>query len=196
MPRSNKKKIHQTELRILLALCAFILITAVSFFAAHNLQEFEAAKTFIASYGYISVLALAIFAGLNVFVPLPAATFVPIFTQAGLVLPFIVVTLVIGTTIADLIGYWIGKVSREYIKETRPRAVVWLTNLHDKHVHWTLPVVAAYAAIIPLPNELILIPLALMGSSWRLLIIALLIGNVIHQSALAYGYENIFRILF
>jgi len=47
--------------------------------------------------------------------------------------------------------------------------------------------VGVYATVVPLPNEAILIPLALAGVSWRLLIVPLLVGALLIQTLLVAG---------
>jgi hypothetical protein len=47
--------------------------------------------------------------------------------------------------------------------------------------------VTIYAALVPLPNELILVPLAFAGVSWRLLLVPLIVGAVIIQTLLVTG---------
>lgn len=196
MPKQSHPHHLTARFRVVLAVLLFGLLSYGSFLFASSLSENQTATDFILSYGYLGVFILAIIGGLNLFVPIPAATFVPIFTEAGLFLPLIVVFLVIGTTIADLIGYWLGTVGRDFAKVSRPKLVKRLTKLRRKHRRLTIPVVAAYAALVPLPNELLLIPLAVMGVKLRILLPALILGTIVSQTILAYGFQNVFTYLF
>lgn len=190
------QKTHHPRLKAGVILLLFLLITWTTFVTAGKLGESEAVQSALSAYGYLTVLGIALVAGLNAIVPIPAATFVPLFTEAGLYLPLIITMLIVGTTAADFIGYALGRLSRDYVRNKYPRMLRWLKKIHDQHAHLILPFIIAYAAIIPLPNEIILIPLAIIGYKTRLLLVALLVGNTVNQTALAYGYENVFRAFF
>ena len=60
-------------------ICAVIAIFVVVVFVANNLADNDVIQSVVADWGYIGVLIVAIIAGLNTFVPLPSATFAPIF---------------------------------------------------------------------------------------------------------------------
>ena len=182
--------------RLIFIAVAFALIVFGAFSFADQLSEFSTVRSFLSSYGYLAVLLIALVAGLNAVVPVPAATFVPVFTEAGLEFPFIILMLVIGTTIADMIGYALGRVSRDYVEEKYPRTYLRLRAIHDRNQRWMLPAIAFYAAFVPLPNELILIPLALMGFRLRTILVPLIIGTTINQTLLAYGFGSVFNFLF
>ena len=176
-----------------------ILITAVwvsSLFLANFVARNEIAQELVGNFGYIGVTIIAIVSGLNILVPVPAAAFVPIFTAAGLWLPFIIAALVIGTTIADLVGYYFGRWSKSFIESHYPRTYTRIKVLDERHHNWILPTVFLYAALLPFPNEAIIIPLALLGFRFRTFLWPLVAGTIINQTALAYGATNIFELLF
>lgn len=174
----------------------FVLVVVGAFVLADYVTKSEIAQQIVSQFGYLGVIALAIIAGLNVLVPVPAATFTPVFLAAGLWLPFIILTLTLGTLIADLIGYWFGSWSREYVDAHYPRTMTFLQGLNERHARYVLPTVFLYSAIVPLPNETIVIPLALLGFRFEQLLPALFLGNIVNQTFLAYGIANIFTYLF
>jgi membrane protein YqaA with SNARE-associated domain len=53
-----------------------------------------------------------------------------------------------------------------------------------------------YAALVPFPNEAILIPLAISGIKFRYLVAPLLIGNMLHQAILIVGVDSLTRFVF
>jgi len=147
-------------------------------------------------FGYLGVLLTGIVAGLNTVVPLPAATFTPIFLNAGLTAPLIIIVLAVGTLIADAIGFALGYVSREMVETKYPKLFRFFTELAQGKTKYILPVVILYAAFVPFPNEAILIPLALAGVRFTYLLIPLIIGNIIHQALFVLGVSNITAALF
>ncbi len=176
-----------------------ILITAVwiaALFLAEYVATNDMARNLVSQFGYIGVLVVAIVSGLNVLVPVPAAAFVPVFAAAGLHIWLIIGVLVIGTTIADLIGYYVGRWSKEFVQEHYPKTFRKMKILDDSHHNWVLPLVFVYAALLPFPNEAIIIPLALIGFRFRTFLIPLILGNIVYQTALAFGATNIFTLLF
>lgn len=173
-----------------------IAVLVCVFYFAQRLEENAQAVAFIEQFGYTGVLIIAIITGLSAFLPVPAATFVPIFTAAGLLLPLITLMLIIGTTIADVIGYLIGRVSKGIVEDEYPETYKRFLKIKSEHHRLLLPFIFLYAAFVPLPNEAFLIPVALMGVPLRTFIIPLVLGTIVNQTALAYGAQGIFSALF
>lgn len=172
-----------------------MLIFGTALYYAQTLTESSAIISLVEKFGYFGVLITGIVAGLNTFIPLPAATFAPLFIGAGLSVPLIILGLTLGTLIADSIGFALGHVSRELIETKYPKLFSFFTTLQQEHSKWIIPVVILYASFVPFPNEAILIPLALAGVKFRSIVIPLVIGNLIHQIILVYGITTIFELL-
>lgn len=179
----------------IVALLFFLALFAGAIVLAHALTANPAVRMAVADFGYLGVIISGVIAGLNLFVPVPAATLTPLFTGAGLTLPLIVLSLALGTLIADFTGFAFGHVSRTVITERYPRIVDFFTRLHANRSTLVLPVVFLYAALVPFPNEALLIPLALAGARFSLLMIPLFIGNVVNQTLLVYGVNELTRLL-
>lgn len=171
-------------------------IIGLALFVTNYISDHPETQEFIASLGYPGVVILAIIAGLNLAVPIHAATFVPLFLTAGLAMPLIVVALVIGTTIADLIGYLIGRFGRRHLVNKYQKIAAWSKKIHDEKRHLVVPFVFLYSSFVPFPNEAMLIPLALLGVRIRLIIIPLILGTFVHQATWAYGFSTLFELLF
>lgn len=186
----------QRILRVFLLVCVVVLILVGTVHLTEYVSQNGTAQEIANRFGYIGIVAIAAVAGLNVVVPLPAATLTPVFVAAGLWLPLVVLMLVVGTTIADLVGYYVGKLSKDFVEATYPKTYQRLLKIHSKNRWLLLPFVFIYSAFIPLPNEAILIPIAMMGVSLRTFIVPLVAGTVVSQTALAFGAQEIFSILF
>ncbi len=177
----------------LIVFACFIAIVAIGFFAATYTISSPATQQYISAFGYIGAIGVAFVAGLNVFIPLPVATFTPLFVASGFHLPGLVLAFTAGTVLADYVGYVIGKFGRDTIANHHPRTVRTLEKIHQNHRPWILPVMFLYAAFAPLPNEALVIPLALLGIKWQHMILPLIFGNLINQTIYAYGIQNIFE---
>lgn len=186
--------LHQlTKLTLITAL--ILGFVSAAFYLAGYVEQHDTAKEIVNQFGYVGVIVVALVAGLNAVVPVPAATFVPVFLAAGLTMPLIIVSLVIGTTIADLIGYQLGRWGKRLVSKQYPRTHDRIQALQERHRKLLIPFVFCYSAFVPFPNEAIMIPLALSGVHLRIFIIPLVLGTVINQSLLAYGVNNIFLLL-
>jgi membrane protein DedA with SNARE-associated domain len=183
---------RRSHTKLLLIIPVFLLVIVGALALAEYVLLNPGAQALIAQAGYLGVVATAIIAGLNAVVPVPAATFTPLFTAAGLSLPLIIAALVVGTVIADLIGFWFGRWSRDAVADRYPRTHQYFTTLVAERRWLVMPMVIAYAAFVPFPNEAILIPLAIAGVSLSHILPAVVIGNIIHQAYLAVGFSSLF----
>lgn len=194
MRRTSKK--HKEKLRHILVLVIIIVFVVLGVIELTTfINENTNAQMIVSKLGYLGVLGIAIIAGLNIFLPFPAAAFVPIFTAAGLWLPLITLMLIIGTTIADCIGYLIGKMGKDFVATEYPTTYKRFLRITTKNHRLLLPFIFIYAAFVPLPNEAFLIPIAMMGVPLRTFIIPLVAGTVVHQTVLAYSVQGIFNTL-
>ena len=178
----------------IIAVLVVVIITAL--FAAQYIENSATAQVFVSNLGYVGVTIIAVVAGLNVILPIPAFTLTPIFTAAGLGMTGIILALALGTLIADILGFLFGNWSREHIYKHYPKVIGFLEKIYIKKPHLIVPVIFLYAAFMPFPNEVLVIPLALLKVRLQVLIVPLFLGNIIHQAIYAYGMQGIFGWLF
>ena len=185
------RKIKQWE-KVSFLFFAFLMVMTIALSIARAIENnIELQKT-IADFSYLGVVLLGVIAGLNVIIPLPAGSFAPAFVVAGLWMPFIIIALAIGTIIADYIGYAFGRWSRTSIYEKYPKHLIKYENLISRHPSWLLPVIFLWAAFAPFPNEAIILPLAVLGIHFRLMLLPLVLGGIIHQTIFSYGAQNLY----
>lgn len=169
----------------------FLLLVAGAILLASAAATNPVWQARAAEAGMFGVFGVGVIGGLNFLVPIPPATLTPLFAASGLSLPAIIGLLALGTLAADFIGYLFGRVGRKTIEQTYPRTYAFFTNL-GQHARWyLLPLVTLYAAFIPFPNEAILIPLAVSGIRFLILLPALLVGNLLHQAILVYSIAGL-----
>ncbi len=171
---------------------AFVFITIGAFFLAENITENEAVRDFVRGLGVFGVILTGIVTGLNAFVPIPPATFAPLFLEADLPRWLVIGGFVIGTTIADSIGFLLGLLGRSYAATHHPQLTDRLKTWMEKHQRLIPFFIFGFFILAPVPNETILIPLAIMGYWYRKLIIPLILGNIVHHTLMVYGYETVF----
>lgn len=187
---------RRTHLRSALAVVVVASAFLGALYSTQHLLANDAVRELVASFGYLGVTFLAVTAGLNAVVPIPAATFTPLFVAAGLSVVGIIAALTIGTLIADLTGYLLGWAGRDVIRAKYPGTYAFFAQLQQERRRLVPPVAFLYASFVPFPNEALVIPLALSGVPVRILLLPLLLGNIVHQSLLVYGVTNVFAVLF
>jgi len=185
---------HAIEFLALFALMVSIIMSA--FYLAEYIGTNDATRVLVEKFGILGIIAVAFVGGLNLVVPVPAATFTPLFVAANFSMLTIISALVIGTLLADLLGYQIGKWGKRSTEVHFPKFHNWLVSLKKKHHHLILPGIFLYSAFIPLPNETILIPLGLMGYRYWTIALPLFLGTLVNQLLYAYGFVSIFDHLF
>lgn len=167
-----------------------------SFFFANYVANSAGAQEIVSHLGYVGVLIVAYVTGVNVILPIPPATFVPIFTAAGLLIPFILVAFVVGTLLADLTGYLVGKAGKKFVAAHYPKTHHFLQKLREQHAKLIIPFVFLYTAFIPLPNEAFIVPLGMMGVRVRHIILPLVAGTTVYHILTIYGTQTIFAYFF
>lgn len=182
--------------RIVLVIAIFAFITTAAFFGANALQENTALQAYVKSAGLLGVIVIGVLCGLNALIPLPPATFAPLFIEAELSPLMVVGGFVVGTAIADSLSYLLGWFGRGYVNDKHPKVTRYFTKILTTYETWAPYVIFAYFSLAPLPNEIILIPLALLGYQYKKLLLPLIIGNVIHQSIMVFGYSSLFSFFF
>lgn len=182
--------------KVLAVIAAFSCITAGAFVLADAITESPGWLETVRSLGIMGTILIGIVTGLNAFVPIPPATFSPLFIESGLSPLLVIAGFVIGTTIADSLGYLLGWFGQGYAEDSYPKITAYLRDMFEKHAR-AVPLLAfAFFSLAPLPNEIALIPLALIGYRYEKLLAPLLLGNIIHHSIMVFGYAKIFSVIF
>jgi uncharacterized membrane protein YdjX (TVP38/TMEM64 family) len=181
---------------LLLLFVVLLVVIVGALFTANYVEDSATAQLFVLKLWYFGVVVIAIVAGLNVILPIPAFTLTPIFSAAGLGMTGIILALAVGTFIADILGFLFGNWSREHIYRHYPKVIRFLEKIYINKPRLIVPVIFLYAAFVPFPNEVLIIPLALLKVHLRLLLIPLFLGSLVHQAIYAYGMQGIFSWLF
>jgi hypothetical protein len=170
-------------LKILSLVFILLALTGTAFYLATIITSDPTWQATVRSFGPAGMVLVAFLASLNALIPLPPATFAPIFLSAG-------------SSLADSVSYVLGRLGRKYTADHHPKLVKDLTHFFVGHHAWILPATYLYMAFSPFPNEYIMIPLALIGFRYPQIIIPLVLGNLFHHTWMIYGYESIFEWFF
>ena len=172
---------------------AFIML---AFLAARGASGSEAVLGLVADYGYAGVFLAAIISGINLVVPVPIVSFMPLFLEAGLDFWLTVAFISAGMTVGDTVGYFLGWFGRDIPSPGLRRIVERLTSYRERHYWLPLSILFIFASAAPFPNEVLVLPLALMGYRLIALLPFMLAGNFIFNTWAAAGLTGIFERLF
>ncbi len=184
------RRVWSLRLGLQLALLSAVLLLAlwVNLYAAEHDFVREAAVRF----GYPGVLAAGVVSGFNLVVPIPLVAFLPFFVDVGMD-PVPTVTLIaLGMTMGDCLGYLIGHAARDALSPRLRGRMARLERMRRRRPWLPLLVVFLYAAIVPAPNEILVIPLAFLRYPLLGVFAAVLAGNVIFNGLVGLGLMSAF----
>jgi membrane protein YqaA with SNARE-associated domain len=188
----KNKKLFKLGFQLIFLVAVFI----VAFELRDLAHQSEALRTLVVSYGYFGIFLVSAISGINIFIPIPAIAFLPLFLASGLEFWLTIVVISIGMTLGDSVSYIIGKAGR-YVFDSSKKSKLTsrLKKLHSqwlkKHRSIPLLVLLFFAAFIPLPNEIIIIPLAFLGYKFTRLLPWLMIGNLAFNTLSGLGVLEI-----
>lgn len=158
-------------------------------------SESQMVQELVQSGGYLGVLLFAFVNGFNVLIPVVTASFIPALTEAGLDPYVLVAVMTLGMTLADTTVFLLARAGRMRLPE-KENGITRTVRTAERLRHWLpLTLVGLWAAVVPLPNELILIPLGFMGYHVRHVLPVVFIGNSVFTTLVGLGFVNLFSIL-
>ncbi|MFH1286618.1 MAG: hypothetical protein ABII02_02605 [Candidatus Magasanikbacteria bacterium] len=185
-----KKGMAKTLLKILFVCLFIFLIFWVNKFAFDN----GVIKNIVSTFGYTGILFTAVISGFNVVVPVPIIAFFPFFMELGFHPIIAVLVIAFGMSVGDFFGFLIGSAGREVIKPKEGKILKRLEDMREKHSLLPLVFMFFYAAFMPIPNELVVIPLAFLGyRMWKVMTVIFL-GNIIFNTIAAFGFTQAFQL--
>jgi len=128
--------------------------------------------------------------------PVPIVAFTPIFVELGLNTVLVVVAIVIGLTMGDLVTYAFGVLGRRLSGGKENKVLVRLEAYSKKYKTLPLWILFFWASFIPIPNEVLLLPLGLLGYRLVHILPPLILGNIVLNTLVASGVVGIFSALF
>ena len=152
----------------------------------------EAATDAAASAGYGGLFLASVVSGFNLIWPIPVASFYPFFIESGFEPVPTLATIAVGMTGGDFLGYLIGHATRDLASHRVAAFRARAEALRARHRLLPLGLLFLYAAFAPLPNEILVIPMAFMRYSLAGVMTAVLLGNVIFNTVYALGVSWLF----
>lgn len=145
--------------------------------------------TVLQTIGPIGLFLLSIMSGFNVVVPIPVSVLYPSFVAIGYAPVMVIGIIAVGTMIGDTLGFLIGRAGKQFLPDNRiaKKFLAFTTE----HPHLLMVMVFCYGMLVPMPNELIVIPLAALGVPWYKVLVPLFFGSTIFITIIALGADQI-----
>ena len=137
--------------------------------------------------GYLITFVLAFLGGISTFVPIPYYLFVMTFAAGGLnpfLLGFVAgIGLFLGDSTSYVIAYHGREIIPSRIQKTIDRAYEWSLS----HPKWLASLaIFSYGAFIPLPDDLVVMPLGFIHYPYWRLMIPMTLGNIVFNTLAAF----------
>jgi len=134
------------------------------------------------SYGYLGAFIICIIGNISIILPVPFALVVYAF---GSTLNPLILGIVagVGSTIGEMSAYLIGRGGRKVIEDRYGNRLDAVRKLIERHGMMVIILVA----LLPIPDDLLLIPLGMMKYPAKKLLAAMLIGKTGMCLFLAYA---------
>lgn len=179
--------------RVALRLVAIAGVIAAVVWANMYAAEHEVVRSAAIRFGYPGIFIAAAISGFNLVVPIPVIAFFPFFMEIGFAPVLTVLIIAVGMTTGDLVGYLLGKFARDVVTVHDHWIVVRFESLRERHPGVPFLVMFLYAAFAPLPNEILVMPMAFLRYPVVGIFVAVLAGNLIFNSLLAFGAIELFE---
>lgn len=180
----------------LMKIALLVLIIVFAFWAGGIVKDSSLISDLIRKFGYVGIFLVAVVSGFNLVIPIPAISFLPIFLASGLNPIITIIILAAGMTLADFVGYLLGKTGRRLSSSAFEERIVDNFEKIKKKLNWS-PALALFlfASFAPLPNELVVIPMAFLGYRFSYILVPIFLGNIVFNSIYAVGAISIFKLI-
>lgn len=186
----NKKFLKIFAQAVLLA-----IILAGAFFTARFAQESEQVRALVAEYGYFGIFLVSAISGFNLAVPIPAIAFLPLFMESGLSFWPVVWFIVAGLTLADLVAYYLGRVGHQALAHSNSRFLLVLQKTRKRFRWAPIVILFFFASFVPLPNEILLVPLGFLGYRLAYVFPVVFSGHLVFNTLYGTGIINLYEFL-
>lgn len=183
-------------LKIFLQGIAVIAVFAAAFYFADIARENGTAREIVADYGYLGAFVVAVVSGFNLAIPIPAIAFLPLFLESGLNYWTTIGVITLGTAFADMAAFYIGRVGRQVFSHYyEGKIVARLDTLRRKYRWAPLALLFVFASVVPLPNEILVVPMGFLGYRLLYAVPIAVAGNFIFNTLYSIGVINLFEFL-
>jgi len=185
-------KLWKPAVEIMLVLILIVIALWSSKVAVDN----EFVRLFATEFGYLGVFVTSVVNALNPIVQFPMVAFLPLLVNLGLDKWRIILVVTFAMFLVDVVVYILVKMGGKYIYRRKLKEKGMSFRGFYKRNNWSLSfLLFLFEAVVPLPNELIIIPLAYRGHRLIPFMPAMLFGNLTFNILAAEGFITITKFL-
>ncbi len=140
----------------------------------------------VSNYGYMGAFIISLFGNFTVFFPVPFT--ITIYAFGASLNPLLLgIVCGVGSTVGEFSAYLIGRGGRRILDEKYGKRLETAKLLVKKH---GMAIIFLFA-VLPLPDDLILIPLGMLRYNLKKAILAIFVGKTMMCTTVAYaGYYS------
>jgi hypothetical protein len=166
-----------------ISLVIFILASSIFFY---YVSPDKFVETLGLSNGYLVSFLVAFFASISTFINFPYQLIIIALASGGLNPYILGLTAGAGEILGDSTSYLLGYHSHQILPNSLKKPFIKFTNWCVKSPPWaTYIALFLYGAFIPLPNDLIILPLAVGRYPYRRIVFPLAFGNIFFNIGIA-----------
>jgi len=181
---------------VFLMILALGAIIAFAFYLSRLIQGNETVQDLVAQYGYVGIFLISLISGFNLAIPVPAAAFMPLFLEAGLLFWPAIFLMAIGVTTADFIAYFFGKIGQQVVVHSADgNTLSRLENIRRRYYWGPIIFLFLFSSLAPFPNEIILVPMGFLGYHFLRILPVVFVGNFIFNILYVSSFANLFEVL-
>ena len=179
------KKNIKKELIILFFICLFIVWS----FILYKITPSQIVNYIGINNSYVIIIILGFLGGTSILFPFPYYLFVFSFAAGGSNPLILGICAGIGVAVGESTSYLVGYQGRSILSKSHQKKLNYLCKNCDKPKNTILIslILFLYGAFIPLPNDIMILPLGAARYNYWKLIIPLGLGNIIFNIILAYS---------
>jgi membrane protein YqaA with SNARE-associated domain len=165
---------------------SFILFFILWSIIIYNISPEEIVNKFGVNNGYLIAFFVAFFASISTLINFPYQLVILSLASGGLNPILLGISAGGGEILGDSTSYFIGYHGHHVLPSKFQQSFKKFTNWCIKGPTWvTSAALFLYGAFVPLPNDLIIVPLALGHYPYRRMIFPLALGNIFFNIAIA-----------
>lgn len=181
---------HTKKGRYLLALISILLFACVSLVLFVILSPEQIISWVGVKNAYVLIFVMAIAGGFTTFNIIPYHPMLIALAAGGLNPYALGILAATGVTLGDSTSYWLGTQGRMLLPEKTNK---WFERIHrrgEKNPRLQMFLFFLYSTFVPTSNDLLTIPAGIVGIPFWRVMIPLLFGNIIFDTAVAYLAAN------
>jgi len=183
--------------RIVVQVSVIVILLGLAVWLGSVAEESATVREVVSQFGYAGIFIVSVASGFNLVLPVPTVAFLPLFLGAGFGFWTTLAVMTLGMTLGDSLGFLIGAAGRRVAEVGRRndgRLLAWFEKVHRKYRFGPYVLLFFYAAFVPVPNELLIIPMSFAGYRLHFMIPVVLLGNFLFNSLVAFGVLGAVRL--